>query len=94
MGALHYEKTWTRIIIICVHISFSENNNSKLVNSLSWWQSIIKEQDKLIHMGALKACKKQVVLAGETKNVQAKGKQKGKDKKNYDIKPKAKHNPL
>ena len=44
-------------------------------------------------MGALKASKNQALLVGEVKNVKAKGKQKGKEKKNIDFKPKDKHKP-
>ena len=47
----------------------------------------------MIHMGALKASKNQDLLAGETKNAQAKVKNKGKEKKNTDFKPKEKQNP-
>ena len=45
-------------------------------------------------MGSLKASKNQALLDGERKNAQAKGKQKGKDKNNSDIKPKEKWNLL
>ena len=44
-------------------------------------------------MGALKASKKHALLAGVTKNAQAKGKHKGKEKKNNDFNPKDKKNP-
>ena len=44
-------------------------------------------------MGDLKSSKKQSLLDGETKNAQAKGKQKIKEKKNTNIKPKEKYNP-
>ena len=58
----------------------------------SFTESLIEEQDKLIHMGALKASKNQALLSRETKNVQEKGKQKGTEKKNIDFKPKEKQN--
>ena len=48
----------------------------------------------MIQMGALKASKNQALLARETKNVQGKGKQKGKEKKNTESKTKGKKNPL
>ena len=51
---------------------------------------MIQEQDKLIHLGALKAPKNQTLLAGETKNAQENGKQRGKEKKNTNINPKEK----
>ena len=44
-------------------------------------------------MGDLKASNNQALLTEETKNAQAKGKQKGKEKKNIDFKPKDKQNP-
>ena len=45
-------------------------------------------------MGSLIASKNQSLLVGETKNAQAKGKQRGKEKKNTDTMPKEKENPL
>ena len=56
-------------------------------------ESLIQEQDKLIQMGALKASKNQALLARETKNAQAKERQKGTNKKNIETKPKEKQNP-
>ena len=44
-------------------------------------------------MGALKASKNHGLLARETKNAQAKGKKKGKEKNNIDLKPKDICNP-
>ena len=41
-------------------------------------------------MGALNATKNQALLVGETKNAQAKGKQKYIEKKNTDFNPKDK----
>ena len=52
----------------------------------SFTESLMQEQDKMIQMGSLKACKNHVLLAGETKNAQAKGKHKGKEKKNIEFK--------
>ena len=43
--------------------------------------------------GAIKASKNQALSARETNNAQAKGKQKGKEKKNIDFKLKEKQNP-
>ena len=45
-------------------------------------------------MGALKSSKNQSLLDGETNNAQDKGKQKGKEKKNTETKPKEKKNHL
>ena len=56
-------------------------------------KSLIQEQDKSIQMEALKSSKNQALLDGETKNAQAKGRQKGKYKKNTETKPKEKRNP-
>ena len=44
-------------------------------------------------MGALKASKDHALLYGESKKTNSKGNQKGKDKKNYESKPKEKLNP-
>ena len=44
-------------------------------------------------MGSLKASKNQALLARESKNLNAKGKQKGKDKKNSEFKPKEELDP-
>ena len=45
-------------------------------------------------MGALKSPKNQALLARESKNSIAKGRKKGKDKKNTESNPKEKPNPL
>ena len=45
-------------------------------------------------MGDLKASKDLALMVGETKNAQAKGRQKGKYKKNTETKPKEKQIPL
>ena len=47
----------------------------------------------MIQLGALKAYTIQALLSRETKNAKAKGKQKGKQKKNNDFKPTDKYNP-
>ena len=44
-------------------------------------------------MGALKASPNQSLLAGETNNVQARRKQKGKEKRNTEFKPKDEFDP-
>ena len=44
-------------------------------------------------MGVLNASKNQTLLAGDSANKQAKGKKKGKENKNVDLKSKEKHNP-
>ena len=44
-------------------------------------------------MGTLKASKNQDLLGGDTKNAQAKGNHKGKEKKNTNFKHKDKKNP-
>ena len=67
----------------------------EILENTNWWitsldaftKSLIHEQSKFIQMGALKDSKNQALLLGKTKNVQAKGKQKGKKKKNIDFKP-------
>ena len=45
-------------------------------------------------MGVLKDSKNQTFLVGDSNNAQAKGKQRGKEKKKTDSKPKEKLNPL
>ena len=45
-------------------------------------------------MGALKSSKNHTLLYWETKNAQAKGKHKGKERKNIKFNTKDKHNPL
>ena len=45
-------------------------------------------------MGALKASPNQALLVGETNNVQAMRKQKGKEKRNIDFEPKEDFNPV
>ena len=44
-------------------------------------------------MGVLKASKNQVLLARDYGNVEDKGKKRGKENKNTNLKPKEKHNP-
>ena len=55
--------------------------------------SIIQEQDKLIQMGSLRASPNQGPLPSETRNVQARRKQKGKEKKNTELEPKEEFDP-
>ena len=50
--------------------------------------SLIQEQDKLIQMGVLQNSKNRALLGGDSSNAQARGKQKGKETKNIDLKPK------
>ena len=50
--------------------------------------SIIQEQDKMIHMGALRSSPNQALLVGETRNVKARRNQKGKEKMNIEFEPK------
>ena len=68
--------------------------NWKIPSLDAFTESLNQEQYKSIQMGPLKASKNKALLDGDTKNVQAKGKLKGKDKKNYDIKPKEEFDPL
>ena len=42
----------------------------------------------MVQMGALRASTNQALLVGETKNAQERRKQKGKEKKNIEFKPK------
>ena len=56
-------------------------------------ESLIQEQDKLIQMGVLNASKNKALLSRDSRNVQEKGKQRGKENKNVDSKTKEKHNP-
>ena len=51
---------------------------------------MIQEQDKLIQMGVLQTSKNQELLLGESRNVQERGKKKGKENKNVDSNPKEK----
>ena len=56
-------------------------------------ESLIQEQYKMIHMGALRASPNKALLACETRNVQGIRKQKGKDKINTDFEPKYEFDP-
>ena len=51
-------------------------------------ESLIQEQDKQIQMWSLRASPNQALLDGETKNVEARRKKKGKEKRNTECKPK------
>ena len=55
---------------------------------------IPSNQNKIIHMKALRASTNQTLLVGETKNMQERRKQKGKDKRNTEFKPKEYFNPI
>ena len=47
-------------------------------------ESLIQEQEKLIQMGVLNASKNRALLAGDSRNAQAKGKKKGNENKKVD----------
>ena len=55
---------------------------------------LFRKLDKLIQMGSLRASTNQALLAGETKNAQARRKQKGKEKRNTEFEPKEEFDPL
>ena len=48
-------------------------------------ESLIQEHNKLIQMGSLIASSNQSLLASETRNVQARRKHKGKEKRNTEF---------
>ena len=54
----------------------------------SFFESLIKEQDKLIRMGVIKTSKDQDLLVIDSSKAQAKGKSKKKEPKAADLKPK------
>ena len=56
------------VFISTFHFGRLENPNWKIPSLYSFIESLIKEQDKLIHIGDLKASKNQDLLFGETKN--------------------------
>ena len=51
-------------------------------------ESLIQEQDKLVQMGVIQTSKNQALLIPESKNLQDRGKHKGKEPKATDLKPK------
>ena len=57
-------------------------------------ESLIQEQDKLVQMGVIQTSKNQALSVGDSNNVQARGKHKGKETKNTDSEPKENHNLL
>ena len=74
------------LVFISTFHSRRLTNPNWIIPSLdSFMESPIQECDNLIHMGALKSSKNQALLVGETKNVQEKGKRKGKDKRNIEF---------
>ena len=62
--------------------------NWKIPSLDVFFESLIQEQDKLVQMGVLQTSKNQALLMLDSNNVQDKGKQKGKESKVYDLKPK------
>ena len=56
-------------------------------------KSLIQEQDKLIQTGTLRSSTNQALLASETKNAQARRKQKGKENWNTKFEPKEEFDP-
>ena len=56
-------------------------------------ESLIQEQDKIIQMGDLRASPNKSLLAGQTRNSQARRKQKSKYKRNIEFEPKYEFDP-
>ena len=67
-------------------------SNWKMSSLDAFAESLIQEQEKLIQMGVLQTSKNQELLAGDSSNAQARGKQKGNETKNTDSKPKENKN--
>ena len=57
-------------------------------------ESLIQKQDKLVQMGVIQTSKNQALLMTDSKNVQERGKNKGKETKKTDSKPKENKNLL
>ena len=62
--------------------------NWKVPSLDSFFESLIKEQDKLIRMGVINTSKYQALLVTNSSKVQAKGKSKKKEPKAADLNPK------
>ena len=62
--------------------------NSKMPSLDGFTESLIQSQDKLVQMGFLQTSKNQALLMSGSTNMQAKGKQKGKEPIASDSKPK------
>ena len=51
-------------------------------------ESLIHEQDKLVHMGVIRKSKNQALFVGDSKNVLERGKHRGRETKETVSKPK------
>ena len=54
----------------------------------SFIDSLIQKKDKLVQMGVIQTSKNQALLMTYSNNAQARGKKKGKETKNTNLKPK------
>ena len=70
------------------HSKWDSFMDSKIPSLDSFFESLIKEQEKLIQMGAIKTSKDQALLVIDSTKAQDKGKSKGKEPKAADSKPK------
>ena len=74
-------------VFVSIFLSKRESFPDWKVPSLdSFFESLIKEQDKLMRMGVIKTSKDQVVLVSDSSKAQAKGKSKKKEPKAADSK--------
>ena len=79
-------------VFVSIFHSKQEIFPSWKVPSLDYFfESLIKEQEKLMRMGVIKTSKDQALLVFYSSKVQAKGKSKKKDPKVADSKPKQNH---
>ena len=81
------------VLVSTYHSRRLKSTHQKIPSLDSFTESLTHEQDKMIQMGALRASTNQALLAWETKNVQARRKQKCKEKKNIEFEPKKQFDP-
>ena len=76
------------VFVSTFHSGRSFIPNWKMPSLDSFVDSLIQLHDKLVQMGVIQTYKNQALLMSDSNNVQARGKNKGKDLKATDSKPK------
>ena len=76
------------IFVSTFHFGIVSIPNWKIPSLDAFVESLIQEQDKLVQMGVIQTSKNQALFVGDLKNLHARGKHKGKDTKNTNLKPK------
>ena len=75
------------IFVSIFHSERASIPNWKMPSFDSFAESLIQEQEKLVHMGFLQNSKNQALLVTDSTNAQAKGRHKGKGPKYFDSNP-------